>query len=66
MTGRILDKHWPWQILAAVLFIGFQAVMWYMIKGFNQDFGVGFAIGAATGVLIALGAVGWRRGEHRS
>lgn len=62
---RILEKHWPWQFLAAALFIGAQAILWFMVKGFNQDFGMGFALGGCAGVFIALGAVGWRRGEHR-
>lgn len=60
---QILDKNWPWQFLAAFLFIGAQAFLWYMVKGFNEDFGMGFAIGGAAGIFIALLGVGWRRGE---
>lgn len=60
---QILDKNWPWQFLAAFLFIGAQAAIWFMVKGFNEDFGMGFAIGGATGIFIALLAAGWRRGE---
>lgn len=60
---QLLDKRWPWQILALFLFIAAQSVLWYMIKGFNEDFGMGFAIGLTVGIFIALIAVGWRRGE---
>lgn len=60
---QILDKNWPWQFLAAFLFIGAQAFLWYMVKGFNEDFGIGFAVGALTGLFIALLGAGWRRGE---
>jgi hypothetical protein len=62
---RILDKHWPWQFLAAALFIGVMAGLRFMMKGVNEDFGVGFALGLMVGGIIVLAAVGWRRGEHR-
>lgn len=60
---RILDKNWPWQLLAAFLFIGAMAALRYMMVGFNEDFGWGFGVGALTGLFIALAGVGWRRGE---
>lgn len=60
---KILDKNWPWQFLAAFLFVGVMAFIWYMVKGFNEDFGMGFAIGGMTGGLIVLLGAGWRRGE---
>lgn len=60
---QILDKNWPWQLAAAALFIGAQAAIWFMIKGFDEDFGMGFAIGLAAGIFIALAGAGWRRGE---
>lgn len=62
---RILDKHWPWQFLAAALFIIVMAGLRFMMKGVNEDFGVGFALGLIIGGFIVLGAVGWQRGEHR-
>jgi len=62
---RILDKHWPWQFLAAALFIGGLAAIRFALKGVNEDFGWGFGLGLMIGVVITLGAVGWRRGEHR-
>lgn len=60
---RILDKNWPWQFLAAFLFIGVMAGLKFMMTGFNQDFGWGFGIGLMIGVFIALLGAGWRRGE---
>lgn len=63
---KVIDKNWPWQLLAAAIFIAAQLFLWWMVRGFNQDFGMGFAMGGAIGAIIVLGAVGWRRGEHRS
>lgn len=62
---RILDKNWPWQFLAAFLFIGALAGLRYMVVGFNEDFGWGFGIGSLTGLFIALLGAGWRRGEMK-
>lgn len=60
---QVLDKNWPWQFLAAFLFIGVMAGLKFMMTGFNEDFGWGFGIGLMIGFFIALLAVGWRRGE---
>ena len=62
---RILDKNWPWHFLAGFLFIGAMALLRYIAVGFNEDFGMGFCIGVATGILIAFLAVGWSRGEMK-
>lgn len=62
---QILDKHWPWQFLAAAIFVGVMAAIRFALKGVNEDFGWGFGLGLMIGVLITLLAVGWRRGEHR-
>lgn len=62
---RILEKNWPWQFLAAFLFIGVMAGLKFMMTGFNQDFGWGFGLGIMIGTLITFLAVGWQRGEMR-
>lgn len=60
---RILDKYWPWQFLAAFLFIGVMALLRYIAVGFNEQFGFGFCVGVVVGALIVMLAVGWKRGE---
>ncbi len=47
---RILDKHWPWQFLAAALFIGGLAAIRFALKGVNEDFGWGFGLGLMIGI----------------
>lgn len=60
---QILDKNWPWQFLAAFLFIGMMAALRYVAVGFDENFGYGFMLGLAAGIFIALLGAGWRRGE---
>lgn len=65
MNSRVLDRNWPWQLLAATIFVVVLSGLRFIIKGPNEDFGWGFGLGLMVGYLIALTAVGWRRGEHR-
>lgn len=60
---RILDKNWPWHFAAGFVFVGAMAGIKFMLTGFNEDFGWGFGVGAMTGTLIVMLAVGWQRGE---
>lgn len=63
---RILDSNWPFTFGAAFLFIAAMTGLHYVMTGFNQDFGFGFAMGMMTGGFIVLLAVGWRRGEMKT
>lgn len=60
---RILDKNWPWYVFPFLAFVAIMAGLHFMIRGINQDFGAGFVTGSLIGLIIALVAVGWRRGE---
>lgn len=62
---QILDRNWPYQFLAVFLFIGAMAGLRYIAVGFDENFGVGFMLGLASGIFIALLAAGWRRGEMK-
>lgn len=62
---RILDRNWPWQALAMLLLVLLLGGLKFIMTGFNDDFGMGFALGLLAGGFIALLAAGWRRGEMR-
>lgn len=51
---RILDHRWPYQLGAVLIFVAVMAFLQFMMKGINEDFGIGFALGLATGAVIAL------------
>jgi Na+/H+ antiporter NhaC len=62
---RLVDRRWPWVAACIVLFVAVMAFIQFMMKGINDDFGYGYALGMISGFVIVITAVGWRRGEMR-
>lgn len=65
MSKRVLNRHWPWITACWIAYTAGMAFLWWLLRGFSKDFGMGVAVGGAAMSLIVLLAVGWSRGEMR-
>ena len=61
----ILGPYWKWQVLCVVLFSAGMGFLHWLIRGINQDFGMGVVVGLPLGLFIAYVAVGWRERPRR-
>ena len=60
-----LDRQSIFAIVAMLVFAAGLGFVHIMLKGVNDDFGMGFGVGLLSGLALATAAIGWRRAGSR-